>query len=95
VKPYSEAATHYSVLGVAATASSGEVKKAYLKLALKFHPDKNKEDGAEEKFKRIVQVPTQHTRVTHTHEVEKLQAGQQGWAGMKSSKNPSWFLKYS
>ena len=49
-------ATHYSVLGVGQGASAGEVKKAYLKLALKFHPDKNKEAGAEERFKRIVEA---------------------------------------
>lgn len=52
----SESATHYTVLGVASTATSAEMKKAYLKLALKFHPDKNKEPGAEERFKRIVEA---------------------------------------
>jgi DnaJ-class molecular chaperone len=51
-----EHATHYAVLGVGASATAAEVKKAYLKLALKYHPDKNKEPGAEERFKRVVEA---------------------------------------
>ncbi|GAB2287198.1 Chaperone protein dnaJ A6, chloroplastic [Dionaea muscipula] len=46
-------ADYYSVLGVSKNASKSEIKSAYRKLARSYHPDVNKEPGAEQKFKEI------------------------------------------
>jgi molecular chaperone DnaJ len=47
----------YNILGVSKNASDSEIKKAYRKLAIKYHPDKNPDDPkAEEKFKQAAEA---------------------------------------
>ena len=44
---------YYEVLSIARNATDEEVKKAFRKLAFKYHPDRNRDDGAEERFKEV------------------------------------------
>ncbi len=44
---------YYEVLGVERGADQASIKKAYRQLAMKYHPDKNKEPGAEDRFKEV------------------------------------------
>lgn len=50
---------YYQVLGVSNNASQDEIRKAYKKLALQYHPDRNPSEEAQEKFKDI----------THAYEI--------------------------
>jgi len=47
---------YYKILGVSKNSSADEIKRAYRKLAVQYHPDKNKEKGATDKFKEVTKA---------------------------------------
>ena len=72
---------YYEVLGVEKGASASEIKKAYRKLALKYHPDKNPDDTkAEEKFKEAAEA---YEVLSDDNKRERY--NRVGHAGMKGS----------
>merc|ERR1712193_503385 len=86
---------YYKVLGVARGASDEEIKKAYRKLALKYHPDKNQTAGAEEKFKEIgeaydVLSDTKKKQIYDQYGEEGLKGGLGGSAGGGGSGMPNF-----
>ena len=50
-----EAKDYYKILGVDKKASERDIKKAFRKLAVQYHPDKNHSPDAEEKFREIAE----------------------------------------
>lgn len=47
---------HYEILGVEPGASLDEIKTAFIKITLQYHPDKNPDKAAEEKFKEAAKA---------------------------------------
>lgn len=66
---------YYRLLGVSKNATEEDIKKAYRRLALRYHPDKNRAPGASERFKEITQAYTvlrdKKTREEYDRSVEE------------------------
>jgi len=68
---------YYEILGIARTASSDEIKRAYRKLAKKYHPDRNKDNDAETQFKLV-----QNAYNTLKDDIKRKEYDQFGAAGV-------------
>ena len=87
------ASDYYSVLGVGRKASGSEIKKAYRDLAKQFHPDRNPDAKAEQKFKEITEayevLSDDQKRATFdqfgAEAMRSAGAGQSGFGGFGSS----------
>jgi len=78
---------YYEVLGVAKSANADEIKKAYRKLAMQFHPDKNPNNpAAAEKFKEASEAYE-----VLSDDPKRRQYDQYGHEGMKSAFGPGGF----
>lgn len=78
---------YYKILGLSKGASDDDIKKAYRKLALKYHPDKNKTAGAEDRFKEIAEAyevlsDKKKRDIYDMHGEEGLKGGIPGGDGM-------------
>ncbi|XP_026492674.1 dnaJ protein homolog 1 [Vanessa tameamea] len=77
---------YYKILGLSKGATDDEIKKAYRKLALKYHPDKNKAPGAEERFKEVAEAyevlsDKKKREIYDAHGEEGLKGGMGGQNG--------------
>jgi len=83
---------YYATMGVQRTASADEIKKAYRKLARKYHPDVSKEPNAEEKFKEVQEAYEVLKDPKKRASYDQL--GSQWQAGQEFRPPPNWQSQY-
>jgi molecular chaperone DnaJ len=77
---------YYEILGVSRTAKDQEIKSAYRRLAMRYHPDKNPNDAAaEEKFKEAAEAYSVLADQEQRRRYDRF-----GHAGVSSGTGPSW-----
>ena len=85
---------YYEILGVDKNASKDDIRKAYRKLARKYHPDVNKEEGAEDKFKEAkeaYEILSDEQKRTQYDQFGHAGPGGQGFGGFGGAQDFSGF----
>ncbi|KAK4337191.1 hypothetical protein RND71_043290 [Anisodus tanguticus] len=91
----------YKTLGISKNATLDDIKKAYKKLALKYHPDKNKSPGADEKFKEVAEAyeilsdPDKRSKYDQLGEEGLKQSFFPGEAGAKFGNGQNFTYRYT
>lgn len=77
---------YYKTLGVEPDASADEIKRAYRKLARKYHPDRSEETGSEDRFKEVGEAYEALKDPEKRKQYDQLRAG--GWRGGEDFEPP-------
>ncbi len=80
---------YYAILGVKPDASETDIKTAYRKLARKYHPDKNKEADAEEKFKEVNEAQEVLLNTEKRRDYDQMRVGGH-YNGQHFQPPPGW-----
>jgi molecular chaperone DnaJ len=84
---------YYKILGVQENADQDTIKKAYRIMAKKFHPDKNKDSGAEEEFKKITEAYENIGDVSKRQAYDRKRNHQDHFFGGFSNFDNNWNFK--
>jgi curved DNA-binding protein len=81
---------HYTTLGVSRNATEQEIRDAYRRMAAKYHPDRNKDPGAEEKFKNIQVAYSILNDAQRKDAYDNPQPGAGFWGNGGHQNQPGW-----